>query len=143
MSFSAYRLADEGYDVWLGNCRGSNYSINHTTLNPFGNRNDRRKFWSFSQHEIGYYDVPATIDYVLEQSEQTKLHYVGHSQGCTAFFIMASERAEYNAKIESMHALAPAVFVKHAKSLVIRIVKHFISSLYVRILLKYDQTLPN
>lgn len=141
MSFSAYRLVDEGYDVWLANCRGSNYSINHKTLKPFGNRSDRRKFWSFSQHEIGYYDIPATIDYVLQQSEQTKLHYVGHSQGSTAFFIMASERPEYNEKIESMHALAPAVFVKHAKSFIIRIIKHFIPSLYVSILPKYHESL--
>lgn len=119
------------------NCRGSNYSIQHTTLNPFGNRSDRRRFWSYSQHEIGCYDLPATIDYVLQHTEQTKLHYVGHSQGCTAFFIMASEKPEYNTKIESMHALGPAVFIKHAKSIFIKMAKPFISSLYVSISSKY------
>lgn len=30
---------------------------------------------------IGIYDIPETIDYILSQTNQTKLSYVGHSQG--------------------------------------------------------------
>lgn len=59
----AFLLADEGYDVWLGNARGNSWSrehINYTTQDS--------GFWQFSWHEIGTIDIPTTIDYVLEQT---------------------------------------------------------------------------
>lgn len=51
--FKGYMLADNDFDVWLGNARGNTYSANHTILKPFGSRINRRKFWDFSWHEIG------------------------------------------------------------------------------------------
>uniref|UniRef100_A0A182JAQ3 Uncharacterized protein n=1 Tax=Anopheles atroparvus TaxID=41427 RepID=A0A182JAQ3_ANOAO len=45
-----------------------------------------------------------------------QLNYIGHSQGTTVFFVMASSRPEYNDKIAHMYALSPAVFVKHMRS---------------------------
>lgn len=55
--------------------------------------------------------MPAIIDYILAATNSRALHYIGHSQGCTSFFIMLDYRPEYNAKVTSMHALAPAVFI--------------------------------
>lgn len=131
----SYRLADEGYDVWMGNSRGSIYSMNHTIhkshasfTRPFGSHG----FWNFSLDEIGYYDVPASIDYVLNETGETKVHYIGHSQGTTAFFMMASERPEYQSKIQTAHAMAPAVFLNHMISPLMRLVSKVISPLYVR-----------
>lgn len=80
--------------MWSGNARGNTYSRNHTKLNP-----DEQPFWKFSWHEIGYYDLPAMIDYVLNQTGQDQLIYVGHSQGVSSAFVMLSERPEYNEKI--------------------------------------------
>lgn len=91
---AAYKFADAGYDVWIGNARGNTYSRHHITMDP----NDP-KFWDFSWHEIGVYDIPATIDYILQQTNQTKLSYVGHSQGVTAFYVTLAELPEYNDKI--------------------------------------------
>ncbi|XP_055838134.1 lipase 1-like [Episyrphus balteatus] len=102
----AYLLADLKYDVWMGNARGNRYSRNHTTLDP-----DESKFWDFSWHEIGMYDLPAMIDYALATTGARRIQYIGHSQGCTAFFVMCSMRPEYNKKIISMHALAPAAYL--------------------------------
>lgn len=111
-----YLLADQGYDVWLGNARGNRYSRNHSTYDPNGTADDRRHFWNFSWHEIGVIDVPTQIDYVLNVTGEKQIHYIGHSQGTTAFFVMASELPEYNDKILSMNALAPAAYMKHLRS---------------------------
>lgn len=113
----AYLLADAGYDVWLGNARGNKYSRRHTSKHPAVN-----DFWQFSTDEVALHDLPAMIDYVLKTSGQEKLHYVGHSQGTTAFFALAADFPAYNEKIISMHALAPMAYMKNARSPLIRMV---------------------
>ncbi|XP_031637602.1 lipase 1-like, partial [Contarinia nasturtii] len=91
---SGYKFADAGFDVWIGNSRCNTFSRHHITKHP----NDPT-FWDFSWHEIGVFDIPATIDYILEQTNKTKLSYVGYSQGVSAFYVMLSELPQYNDKI--------------------------------------------
>lgn len=110
--FSGYILADSGYDVWMGNARGNTYSKNHTKHSDMSNKD----FWYFSWHEIGYYDLPATIDYILNVTDQKNLLYFGHSQGTTSFWVMTSSRPEYNDKIKAMYALAPVAHMTGLKS---------------------------
>lgn len=74
--FAGYYLYDNGYDVWMGNARGNRYSRNHTSLNP----NIDGEFWNFSWHEIGMHDLPAMINYVLQETKSERLAYFGHSQ---------------------------------------------------------------
>ncbi|KAJ1519017.1 hypothetical protein ONE63_011394 [Megalurothrips usitatus] len=71
----ALLLHDAGYDVWMGNARGTTESRRHERLRP-----DQAAFWDFSWHEIGTLDVPACVDLVLRRTRQSALHYVGHSQ---------------------------------------------------------------
>ena len=52
------RLYNEGYDVWLGNMRGTQYSRKHETLDSSDVNSD---YWKFSLAEKGMLDVPAAI----------------------------------------------------------------------------------
>ncbi|KAJ9595452.1 hypothetical protein L9F63_013363, partial [Diploptera punctata] len=114
-----YLLADAGYDVWMGNSRGNMYSTNHSKISPM-----YPSFWSFSWHEMGVYDLPAEIDYVLSTTNHTSLSYVGHSMGTTMFFVMASTKPEYNSKVSHVIALAPVAFLRHTKSTFASITKY-------------------
>ncbi|XP_062540113.1 lipase 1-like [Armigeres subalbatus] len=107
----AYLLADNGYDVWLANVRGTRFSKKHSSLSLHS-----KEYWSFSWHEIGYYDLPAMIEYVLNTTNAKKLHYIGFSQGATVYFAMATTRPEYNDKISLMVALSPPIFVRRVRS---------------------------
>ncbi|OXU24914.1 hypothetical protein TSAR_006225 [Trichomalopsis sarcophagae] len=104
-------LADAGYDVWMGNARGTRYSRKHAELTT-----DDAKYWDFSWHEMGKYDLPVTIDYILKRTGHKKIAYIGHSQGSTAFSVMMSEYPEYNDKITIMSALAPVSYCSHMTS---------------------------
>lgn len=111
-SFALY-MHDNGYDVWLGNSRGNTFSKNHTSLlrtNP--------NFWNFSWHEIGLYDLSATIDFVRNTTKQEQIFYVGFSQGTTQFWVLMSLRPEYNKKIKYMMALAPVAFMGNIQGLI-------------------------
>lgn len=124
--FIAYILADSGYDVWMGNARGNTYSKHHAIL-----KTTSSEFWQFSWHEIGYYDLPAMIDYVIKETAVPKMQYIGFSQGTTAFWVMTSTRPEYNDKITAMQALAPIAYIGNIKSPLIRAIAPFTNSLEV------------
>ncbi|KAG5329383.1 LIP3 Lipase, partial [Acromyrmex heyeri] len=72
----AFLLADEGYDIWLGNYRGNTYCRSHIKLSSRD-----RDFWQYSYHEIGTRDLPAMIDYVLSNTKQKFLRYSNRELG--------------------------------------------------------------
>lgn len=104
-----YMLADSGYDVWVANARGTHYSINHTYLNP---KTDSAQFYNFTFHEIGYYDLSAAVDYILNVTNYDKIFYIGNSQGSTVFCILLATRPEYVEKIQLSVLISAAVYVK-------------------------------
>lgn len=64
--------------------------------------------WSSRWDEMGRYDIPASIGYVLNVTGQEKLAgYVGHSLGCTLFFIGAIHQPKLNDQVEVMIGLGP------------------------------------
>ncbi|XP_052028492.1 gastric triacylglycerol lipase isoform X3 [Apodemus sylvaticus] len=107
----AFILADAGYDVWLGNSRGNTWSRKNIYYSP-----DSVEFWAFSFDEMAKYDLPATIDFIVQKTGQEKIHYVGHSQGTTIGFIAFSTNPALAKKIKTFYALAPVATVKYTQS---------------------------
>jgi pimeloyl-ACP methyl ester carboxylesterase len=107
----AYYLADNGYDVWMGNARGTKHSTEHETL-PLRSK----MFWNFSFHEIGLRDVSKMLDFMLDHTNELRTFYVGHSQGGSSLLALLSSLIEYNDKIIQAHLMTPAVFMRHSTS---------------------------
>ncbi|CAL1684025.1 unnamed protein product [Lasius platythorax] len=106
-----YLLADQGYDVWLGNFRGNTYSRAHISLSL-----SNSTFWDYSFNELGIYDLPAMITFITNMRSQPLHTYIGHSMGTTSFYIMASKRPEIARMVRMMISLAPVAFMNHLKS---------------------------
>jgi len=75
-----------------------------------------KKYWDFSFHEMGLYDLPANIDFVLNKTGKNQIVYVGHSQGTEQFWISNILREDVGPKIAAMAAFAPVMSVAHANS---------------------------
>ena len=106
-----FRLAEAGYDVWLGNFRGNNYARQHVTLQP-----SYKEFWRFTWDEMAKYDLPAMLNYTLEYTGKEKIHYVGHSMGTTTYMAMNSVDQSWADRVELAVMLAPVAFMDNMES---------------------------
>ncbi|KAM6546530.1 hypothetical protein CsatB_027266 [Cannabis sativa] len=109
-----YILADNGYDVWLSNVRGTACSRTHTSLSP----NDE-KFWDWSWVELGAYDLPAFIEGVHNQTGK-KLHYVGHSLGTLMALSAFSTDFKQIDMIRSATLLSPIAYMNQIGSTLLK-----------------------
>ncbi|KAJ6222630.1 hypothetical protein RDWZM_001175 [Blomia tropicalis] len=111
----AFVLAACGYDVWLGNYRGTRYSTQHVFLTQKDS-----EYWSYSVDELGMYDIPATIEYILSYTGKVELGYVGHSLGTSGMFQLLSTRPSYSALIRPFIALAPVAYVANIQTSILQ-----------------------
>lgn len=106
----AFVLFDAGYDVWIGNNRGNNYSRNHTTLSTHS-----KEFWDYTWEDMGTGDLVGEIGYALRTTGQKTLALIGWSQGTTQFFAAASLSTSAQFLKESVSvfvALSPVTFMR-------------------------------
>ncbi|XP_063616949.1 uncharacterized protein LOC134790100 isoform X2 [Cydia splendana] len=101
----AFKLQDFGYDVWLANFRGNKYGRRHTSFGA--ETKDKAIFFNYSYEEIAVQDIAATVDFILDNTKQEKIHYIGYSLGGTIFLVLNSMKQEYNNKFDTAHLLAP------------------------------------
>ncbi|CUM68248.1 uncharacterized protein PRCAT00005969001 [Priceomyces carsonii] len=96
-------LYDLGFDVWLGNNRGNKYSQKHLYY-----KLNSEEFWNFSLDEFALFDIPNSIDYILKETGESSLTYIGFSQGTAQAFASCSINPELDKKIEQIIAISPA-----------------------------------
>ncbi|EPS74611.1 hypothetical protein M569_00142, partial [Genlisea aurea] len=107
-------LADNGFDVWMSNVRGTNFSKGHVSLKP-----DDQDYWNWSWDELVAYDLPAFFSYIHRETGQ-KLHYVGHSLG-TLMALGAFSKGEVLSMVRSAVLLCPVAYLGSMPSPIARV----------------------
>ncbi|KAF5024937.1 hypothetical protein F66182_2979 [Fusarium sp. NRRL 66182] len=99
-----FELVERGYDVWFGNNRGNKYSKKSIHQSPTSNA-----FWDFSIDEFAFHDIPDSIGYILDTTQQQSLSYIGFSQGTAQAFASLAIHPKLNNQVNVFIALAPAM----------------------------------
>jgi lysosomal acid lipase/cholesteryl ester hydrolase len=135
---AGFIFADAGFDVFVGNFRGTTYSLSHTTLSP---KDDA--FWQFSWDEMAAYDLPALIGKALQVSGTEKIYYVAHSMGTMTAFAQFSTNQPLADKIKHFYALGPVLNMRNVKGPVRWGAPLTKSMSWVAQVLGIDEFLPN
>ena len=99
-------LSRNGFDVWVGNNRGTSFSRFHKTLNP----DTDPEYWDFWFEEMGLYDTKAEIGFIKKETGYPKVAYIGNSQGSSQmFYALACNNDWYKDNMSIFIALCPVI----------------------------------
>ncbi|XP_060216762.1 triacylglycerol lipase 1 [Lycium barbarum] len=99
-------LADQGFDVWVGNVRGTRWSHGHVSLSV-----KNKDFWDWSWEELALYDLAEMIRYV-NSITKAKVFVVGHSQG-TIMSLAAFTKPDIVEMVKAAALLCPISYLDH------------------------------
>ncbi|KAA0031334.1 triacylglycerol lipase 1 isoform X1 [Cucumis melo var. makuwa] len=107
-------LPDNGFDVWIGNVRGTRWSHGHSSLSE-----DEKEFWNWSWEELALYDLAEMINYINSLTNR-KIYIVGHSQG-TIMSFAALTQPEIAKNVEAAALLSPISYLEHITAPLVRL----------------------
>ncbi|KAL6209857.1 hypothetical protein ACLB2K_020796 [Fragaria x ananassa] len=99
-------LADEGFDVWVGNVRGTRWSQGHIYLSE-----EDKEYWDWSWQELALYDLSEMINHIYSLTN-SKVFIVGHSQG-TIMSLAAFTQPDIAEMVEAAALLCPISYLDH------------------------------
>ncbi|OMO73985.1 Alpha/beta hydrolase-1 [Corchorus capsularis] len=109
-------LADQGFDVWVANVRGTRWSHGHVSL-----LETEKEFWEWSWQELALYDLAEMLHYI-KTATGSKVFMVGHSQG-TIMSLAALTQPDIVEMVEAAALLCPISYLDHVTApLVLRMV---------------------
>lgn len=124
----ALMLADQGFDVWLGNNRGNRFAREHLEYTQ-----EAEEFWEWSFQEMAQFDLPATIKKMRTVTGIDRFTYIGYSQGASQMLAAMSDPEIQHTVlpyVDTFHAIAPAVYLTNTEVLSFRLAKWFYWFLY-------------
>ncbi|KAL7598731.1 hypothetical protein Lser_V15G24564 [Lactuca serriola] len=102
-------LADHGFDVWVGNVRGTKWSHGHESLSD-----GDKEFWDWSWEEMALYDLETMLSYINSKTG-SKVFVVGHSQG-TIMSLAAFTQPDIVSMVKAAALLSPISYLDHITS---------------------------
>ena len=91
----ATALVAAGFDPWLLDLRGHGDALTDAQ--------GRRQWGGWTMDDYGQHDVPAAVAYVLAQTGEDKIGYVGHSLGGMIGAVV--DEAQHHPALEARHAV--------------------------------------
>jgi pimeloyl-ACP methyl ester carboxylesterase len=111
----AFTLADNGFDVWLGNLRGNHISYKHSKID-----NEHEDYWDFSFEDFVDHDFKSFVDFIKSSTNSEKIIVVGHSLGGAVITNAISLYPDYKNHISLAILLGTPGGIIHPSSLYIR-----------------------
>ena len=87
-----YLLQERGYDVWIGNNRGSEPCLKHISKDSSKSTGD---FWDFSMDDFIKYDIISEINYIKNRTNAKKVDFIGYSEGSALFLMLYMDNPNY------------------------------------------------
>ncbi|XP_047002474.1 lipase member K-like isoform X2 [Schistocerca americana] len=106
-------LSEAGYDVTLGNLRGSTYATGHGCSQQ---RNCR-----FNLDDMGEYDVEALVGLTQRVTGDARPFYLGHSSGGGALYTWLQRRPRAHHVLRGALLWTPSVFYTEPHSTILKI----------------------
>ncbi|CAJ0761048.1 5021_t:CDS:2 [Entrophospora sp. SA101] len=116
-------MSYNGYDIWLGDSRGNQYS-----------KPSPSDEYDFSWDEMAKYDLPAFINYIKKQTNVDNLSFIGHSQGAIEILASLIIESISPTDLQCIVLIEPPAILKNQKSKVIKLLSKIKADNLIKIL---------